>query len=609
MSRLATIGDGTNTYASYKYLGAGRIVVEDFETLGVKLDYAASNFAAWDRFGRVVDQIWLDYGANPDAILDEFTYTYNRAGNRLTRGNALHTAFSETYTYDDLDRLISSARNDSHDQSWGLDGLGNFGSFTDDALSQTRTANAANEITGISGSWADPTYDAAGNMTSAPKPGTESTRIHLRYDAWNHLVAVFADDPLNPGTPGDLIASYEFDGVNRRIEKVVAGTSHVHYFYNHDWQLLEEIYVDGEGVPLLTNQYVWSQRYIDAPIVRYQDGNADGDYLDAGDNVRYYLSDANFNTTAVVDAGTGDVMARYVYDPYGKVTVYSSTWTSPSAPVADGVLYCGYFLDAESGFDNVRHREYVTSVSAWAQRDPIGYLDVDNLYVYVSSRPVDRIDPSGATPSPWGGLDYRPQIEDDPSYRPPSCCCCVDDLIVNNTGPIVGPFTFDEYFPGQTSHWGNDNKNLGDYDVDYSNGRKLLGTKFQVIGKWHKTGGPVDGGCRMTQMLRITDAAVVGGYRPNWFDDPAAQGYDVNLPAGEYKNRKLGSGRRIGEGLGSYVDAPGLPYEPSTPEWKTVEWATAQFAIVFSSAEGCPCSKPRIVKFYTRWCQVSIAKK
>jgi RHS repeat-associated protein len=393
MSRLATIGDGTNTYASYKYLGAGRIVVEDYETLGVKLDYAASNFAAWDRFGRIVDQIWLDYGANPDVVLDEYAYTYDRAGNRLTRGNALHTAFSETYDYDDLDRLISSERNDSHDQSWGLDGLGNFGTFTDDALSQTRTANAANEITGISGSWADPTYDAAGNMLSAPKPGAETTRIHLRYDAWNHLVGVYADDPLNPGQAGDLIASYGFDGVNRRIEKVVADESHVHYFYNQGWQLLEEIHVDGEGVPQLSNQYVWSPRYIDAAIVRFQDGNADGDYLDVGDNVRYYLSDANFNTTAVVDAGTGDVMARYVYDPYGKVTVYSATWTSPSAPVADGVLYCGYFFDAESGFYNVRHREYVTSVSTWAQRDPIA-ADED-LYRYCGNVPVNDTDANG----------------------------------------------------------------------------------------------------------------------------------------------------------------------------------------------------------------------
>ncbi len=30
MSRLASIGDGTDYYASYKYLGAGRIVEEDF---------------------------------------------------------------------------------------------------------------------------------------------------------------------------------------------------------------------------------------------------------------------------------------------------------------------------------------------------------------------------------------------------------------------------------------------------------------------------------------------------------------------------------------------------------------------------------------------------
>ena len=30
MSRLATIGDGTNTYAAYTYLGAGRIVVEGY---------------------------------------------------------------------------------------------------------------------------------------------------------------------------------------------------------------------------------------------------------------------------------------------------------------------------------------------------------------------------------------------------------------------------------------------------------------------------------------------------------------------------------------------------------------------------------------------------
>jgi hypothetical protein len=57
MSRLSAIYDdadddgvidaGEDVYSSYKYLGAGRIVVEDYEDIDVKLDYAANNFAGF----------------------------------------------------------------------------------------------------------------------------------------------------------------------------------------------------------------------------------------------------------------------------------------------------------------------------------------------------------------------------------------------------------------------------------------------------------------------------------------------------------------------------------------------------------------------------------
>ena len=309
MSRLATIGDGTDTYASYQYFGAGRIVVEDYEDIEVKLDYAADDFAALDRFGQVLDQVWTDYGADPDVTLDEYTYTYDRAGNRTSRDNELHSAFDEDYTHDGLDRLTSSERADDYDQTWGLDGLGNFSTFDDDGDSQTRTTNGVNEITAITGGWITPAYDAAGNMMAGPKPGDEDARVHYAYDAWNRLVAVNADDS---GDPGDLIAEYEYDGANRRIEKSVTeeggGPSEAHYYYNRDWQLLEERFLDEEDEPLASNQYVWSPRYIDAPIVRFHDANGDGDYLDTGDNIRYYTDDANYNVTATIDAGTGDIV-------------------------------------------------------------------------------------------------------------------------------------------------------------------------------------------------------------------------------------------------------------------------------------------------------------
>ena len=90
MSRLETIGDGSTTYAAYTYLGAGMIVTEDYQEADVKLDYTgtSNSFSGFDRFGRIVDQVWEQYGSSP-SVLDEYTYTYDRAGNRTAKTNAL----------------------------------------------------------------------------------------------------------------------------------------------------------------------------------------------------------------------------------------------------------------------------------------------------------------------------------------------------------------------------------------------------------------------------------------------------------------------------------------------------------------------------------------
>jgi hypothetical protein len=65
-------------------------VTADVTDIDVKLDYAANNLAALDRFGRVLDQVWTDYG--DDVEIDGYSYTYDRAGNRLTRDNELNSA-------------------------------------------------------------------------------------------------------------------------------------------------------------------------------------------------------------------------------------------------------------------------------------------------------------------------------------------------------------------------------------------------------------------------------------------------------------------------------------------------------------------------------------
>ena len=77
-------GSPGDTLAGYTYLGLGTVVREDYEEPDVRLDLwggTSGTYQGFDRFGRVVDQLWRDYGSSADA--DRFLYGYDRAGNRL----------------------------------------------------------------------------------------------------------------------------------------------------------------------------------------------------------------------------------------------------------------------------------------------------------------------------------------------------------------------------------------------------------------------------------------------------------------------------------------------------------------------------------------------
>ncbi|HYW78279.1 MAG TPA: hypothetical protein VE890_01840, partial [Thermoguttaceae bacterium] len=335
MSRLSSIYDdadddgaidaGEDVYAAYDYLGANRIVTEDYAEAEVKLDYYGTNndFAALDRFGRVVDQLWRDYGNSKDA--DRFLYGYDRVGNRVWKENARAAAEStpihldELYAYDNLNQLATVDRgnlNSAHDgivsateglaQDWTLDGLGNWAGFAEDTdgdgtpeLSQVRDHNKANELTNIDSSDDDVAHDAAGNMIRVPKLDGSGEHFHLTYDAWNRLAEVYDDD----GTT--LIATYEYDGKNRRIEKLIEDTPDVNtHFFHKGNQVIETRQATDSSPPESMQpkyQNIWSPRYIDSLILRDENTDTDGQCDDAR---IFYLADANYNVTAVVAEST-----------------------------------------------------------------------------------------------------------------------------------------------------------------------------------------------------------------------------------------------------------------------------------------------------------------
>ncbi len=286
-------------------------------------------------------------------------------------------------------------------QSWNLDGQGNWNSFTSGGATQTRTANAQNQITSISGQ-STPTYDANGNLISASLTSQPAASDTLIYDAWNRLVEV-------KNASGQMIAQYTYDARGYRVTEsypqggngIAAGTTN-YIYYDSNWQAVE-VRTNGTANSDVTGQTVWSAAYINAAVL--QDTYSGG--VIQPNSRLYFIQDANWNTTAVVGydstTQTWGVVQRYTYSPYGTITILNSDWSTPSSgtqPLVNN-LYQGMALDSVTGLYHERARWYSPSLGTWISQDPAGYINGANTYQFVMGNPVGRVDPAGLF---WGWL-------------------------------------------------------------------------------------------------------------------------------------------------------------------------------------------------------------
>ena len=266
--------------AAYTYLGLGTIVKEDYQEAGIDLNYdpgANNSYTGFDRFGRVVDQLWASYGATPSPQ-EEYAYTYDAAGNVTQRTNVNHAALTDQFFYDAVNRLQSWKQNSVTQQTWSLDALGND--------LNTGTYNAANEETP---DWPGPSsgYDAAGNMTTLSSGDTAI------YDAWDRLMEV----DNSSGGAGEVSSTTAPAAASRFRRTSAAALPAVTDDYYSGQQVVESD-ITTNGARNGGYQYVWSPRYIDAPILRDTLNTAGSDIV-AADRI-FYLGDANYNVTAIV---------------------------------------------------------------------------------------------------------------------------------------------------------------------------------------------------------------------------------------------------------------------------------------------------------------------
>jgi RHS repeat-associated protein len=391
LDRLATVSDqgAAQPIAVYKYIGPTRLLERDYPQNGTRetlLDNTGTLDIGYDGLARPVELRDL---RSDNSLIVGFTYTYDRMSNKLTEGKLHDPANSETYAYDSAYRLISFNRAPGGitplQSTWQLDGAGNW----DQVNNETRQFSSNNEIISrtTGSTTTNVTSDDNGNETS---DGT----YNYTYDALNRLRTVTRI------SDGLLVATYSYDAMGRRIQKVVTnsgGLNGTTDYYLDGWQEIEER--DASNTP--TQQYVHGA-YIDEPLVI--DTNL------SGTPTRYFYEQNTLYSVYALTDTTGKIVEAYLYDAYGRQTVISPgtpggavTFGSGdvvtpggSSLVGNPFLFTGRRLDGETGLDYYRARYMDTVQGRFISRDPVGLSGSSpNYYQFAASAPTLYPDPLG----------------------------------------------------------------------------------------------------------------------------------------------------------------------------------------------------------------------
>ena len=123
---------------------------------------------------------------------------------------------------------------------------------------------------------------------------------------------------------GTTLAGYSLDAAGRRITQADGSGTTTDLYYGGT----QTCWKSGRA-RTVTSQNVWGIDYVNDLVLR-DDNSTSGSLGITGSGLGrrlYAQHDANYNTTALTDA-SGDVQERFVYDPYGAVTVLTPSWAA-----------------------------------------------------------------------------------------------------------------------------------------------------------------------------------------------------------------------------------------------------------------------------------------
>jgi len=272
-----------------------------------------------------------------DQLLYTFNYTYDKAGNMLTKSEVIPQGGSYyfSYEYNDANELTKQT----------YPGITYF------------------------------SYDAWGRMTSKTRGETESATYEYRYgDKLKSVTSNFSGEGNVTYEYGRRLAVASGDGKRRKRQDSSATTQ---YNWDAGWNVINE----ENGCGTLTMTYVHDPGRVIGTIL----ADVDSDDPSSG-TYRYYFQD-NIGSTRRLRNDAKASLGSYEYTPYGQVYLQSGATIR--------YKFTGKEWDDDAKLYYFPYRCYSPSMARWITRDPLGLLSGPNLYPYVEGNPLVRVDPEG----------------------------------------------------------------------------------------------------------------------------------------------------------------------------------------------------------------------
>ena len=293
-------------------------------------------------------------------------YSYDPAGNILSRLDSLRPDRSETYAYDALHRLTEFRRGVANNSGvipnplkqvqYILDALGNRISVIANGTTTTYAHNNMNAYTTVGNETIQ--YDGNGNMLS-------DGRHTYQYNYRNRMI----------GVDNGATVTYQYDALDRRIRKTTV-TDTIHYYYR-GVQCIEERTVTD------TTTYVY--------------GSAIDDILSMRRNGQdYYYHKNHLGSVMVITDSDSVIVETYNYDTYGAPTIRNSAYVAIAvSTIGNTIMSTGREYDYETGLYYFRARTMNPDFGRFMQHDPLLYIDGYDVYNFVDNNPVSYIDVLG----------------------------------------------------------------------------------------------------------------------------------------------------------------------------------------------------------------------